>query len=113
MPGIAPHRVLRRLWVGAVLCALCGCHALHHHHPHVPRELEKVSLPPYVIESPDILLIDAIKLIPKPPHRIQPLDSLAIQVTETLPEQPISGIYPVETDGTVNLGFNYGAAPVS
>jgi polysaccharide export outer membrane protein len=78
----------------------------------VPRELAKVSLPPYVIESPDILLIDAIRLIPLPPYRVEPLDALAIRVVEALPEQPISGVYSVEADGTVNLGFSYGTVRV-
>ena len=31
------------------------------------KELAKVSLPPYVIEPPDILLIDALRVVPKPP----------------------------------------------
>src|SRR5262249_54525989 len=47
-----------------------------------------------------------------PPYRISPLDLLGIQVTNTLPNQPIQGVYTVETDGTVNLGFTYGAVPV-
>jgi polysaccharide export outer membrane protein len=71
-----------------------------------------VNLPPYVIEAPDILLIDAIRLVPRPPYRIEPLDILGIQVTETLPNQPIFGVFSVEPEGTVNLGFNYGAARV-
>jgi polysaccharide export outer membrane protein len=77
--------------------------------PPVPHELAKVSLPPYVIESPDVLQINAIRLIPRPPYRIEPLDTLGIRVVEALPDQPIQGIYGVEPDGRVNLGFNYGA----
>jgi polysaccharide export outer membrane protein len=78
----------------------------------VPHELAKVPLPPYVIESPDILLINAIRVIPKPPYRIEPLDALGIRVVEALPDQPITGIYGVESDGTVNLGFSYGSVYV-
>ena len=77
--------------------------------PEVPHELAKVSLPPYVIESPDILQINAIRLIPKPPYKIEPLDTIGIRVVEALPEQPIQGIYGVEPDGRVNLGFTYGS----
>jgi polysaccharide export outer membrane protein len=69
--------------------------------------LAKVSLPPYVIESPDVLVIDAVRLVPLPPYRVEPLDVLAIRVTGTLPENPIAGLYTVETDGTVNLGAGY------
>ena len=46
----------------------------------VPRELEKISLPPYVIEPPDILMINAVKVVPKPPHKIEPFDGLLIRV---------------------------------
>ena len=56
-----------------------------------------------------MLVIDAVRLIPRPPYRISPLDQLGIQVAKTLPDQPIAGIYPVEADGSVNLGFNYGS----
>jgi polysaccharide export outer membrane protein len=66
-----------------------------------------------MIEPPDILVIDALRLVPRPPYHIEPLDSLAIRVSETLPDQPISGIYTVEPDGTINLGFNYGVVRVS
>jgi len=65
-----------------------------------------------VIEPPDTLIIDATRLIPKPPYRIEPLDVLGIRVEGTLPEQPIDGLYAVEPEGTVTLGFNYGKAAV-
>ncbi len=50
----------------------------------VPREGAKVSLPPYVIEPPDILLIET---------------------TQGLPDQRIRGQHLVRPDGTVNLGI--------
>jgi polysaccharide export outer membrane protein len=94
-----------------VVAALAGCATIHPAQPlDVPHELAKVSLPPYVIESPDILTINALRLIPKPPYRIEPQDTLGIRVEGTLPEQPIQGIFPVEPDGRVNLGFGYGSA---
>jgi polysaccharide export outer membrane protein len=79
----------------------------------MPRELKKVSLPPYVIEPPDILLLDAVSVIPKPPYRIAPLDALLIQVPEALPTEPISGVFVVEPEGTVNLGLSYGSVRVT
>jgi polysaccharide export outer membrane protein len=73
-----------------------------------------VSHPPYTVAPPDILLIDAIRLIPKPPYRIEPLEVLLISVPEgqTLPGQPIAGQFVVSPEGTVNLGFTYGAVRV-
>src|SRR6266542_2849535 len=79
----------------------------------LPRELNLVSHPPYVVESPDILLIDAISLIPLPPYRIAPLDSIVIQVTNVPVEEPIAGLYRVEVDGSVDLGFSYGSVQVA
>jgi polysaccharide export outer membrane protein len=80
--------------------------------PDSPRELTKVVLPEYTISPPDALLINVIRATPRPPYRVQVQDALTIHVTGTLPDQPISGVYVVEPDGTVNLGFGYGAAPV-
>jgi len=81
----------------------------------VPRELEKSSLPTYVLEPPDILLIDAVRVVPKPPIRIQTLDVLQITVPPdfTFVEQPIAGTYPVDADGTVDLGPTYGRVNVA
>src|SRR5262249_10324186 len=59
----------------------------------IPTELAKVSMPAYVIEPPDILLLDPIRLVPRPPYRLEPLDQLLIQVSNALQDQPISGVY--------------------
>lgn len=75
----------------------------------VPRELEKVTHPTYVIQPPDVLLIDAARLVPRPPYRVEPLDTLAIWVTGTLPNADIKGLYQVDASGNVNLGFTYGS----
>jgi polysaccharide export outer membrane protein len=78
----------------------------------VPRELEKVTLPRYVIEPPDILLIEGVKLVPKSPHRIETFDVLLIRVVGALPDQPIDDQYSVDADGSVNLGPTYGRIKV-
>jgi polysaccharide biosynthesis/export protein len=64
-----------------------------HPHPDVPREFEKMALPPYVVEPPDILLIQASNRI-------------------TLRLQPVQGQHLVGPDGTVNLGI-YGKVRVA
>lgn len=50
----------------------------------LPRELDKASLPEYVVEPPDILYIEALN---------------------TLPTQPLGGEKLVRPDGTINLGY--------
>src|SRR6187431_2004042 len=66
----------------------------------VPRELEKVTLPRYTIEPPDILLVEGVKLVPKSPHRVETFDVLLIRVIGAFPEQPIDNSYNVDADGT-------------
>jgi polysaccharide export outer membrane protein len=110
--GQAVRVVLAICCVATALTAGCQCAAPICVDQPVPRELAKVSLPPYVIETPDILLIDAVRVIPLPPYHIEPLDALLIQAANALPTAPISGVYPVDSDGTVNLGQTYGSVRV-
>jgi polysaccharide biosynthesis/export protein len=79
----------------------------------VPRELCKVVLPTYVIEPPDVLMIDAVRAVPRSPYRLRTLDVISIQVQMALPDAPISGLYTVDLDGLVKLGPRYGAVKVS
>jgi len=79
----------------------------------IPRELSKVVLPTYTIKPPDILLIDALHIVPRHPYRLHTLDSVNLQVSGTLPDAPISGIHVVEPGGLINLGAHYGAVKIS
>jgi polysaccharide export outer membrane protein len=112
---------LRALAPGLLALAACiansGCLAYTHADPKLccsplPRELNKVTMPNYVIEAPDILLVDALRVVPKPPYKIDTLDALLITATNAFPTEPISGLYVVDPDGTVNLGLSYGTARV-
>lgn len=78
----------------------------------VPRELAMTTLDRYVIEPPDVLMISALKIVPKPPHKIEPFDGLLIRVLNSLPGQEIGDAYPVSPEGTVNLGPTYGKVKV-
>jgi len=78
----------------------------------VPRELDKITLPPYVIEPPDQLLIEVVQRSTVPDidetgkPRIGPDGKPILKtVTERLPVQPISGPFQVRPDGSVGLGF--------
>src|SRR5262249_51197516 len=74
----------------------------------IARELDKVAQPAYTIEPPDILQIDAIRIVPIPPYRIEPLDTVLLHVLGADPNHPIQGDYGVMPEGTINLGIPYG-----
>jgi polysaccharide export outer membrane protein len=78
--------------------------------PDVPKELSKVNLPEYRVEPPDILLIEAVRAIPKPPYRAEPLDVLFVALANPVPGEPLTGPISVEPDGTINLGATYGGS---
>jgi polysaccharide biosynthesis/export protein len=73
-----------------------------------PREIQMISHPPYTVAPPDVLLLDVLRAVPKGPYRLEPLESLQIGVTNTLPNQPIAGTFVISPEGFINLGFNYG-----
>jgi polysaccharide export outer membrane protein len=98
-----------------------GCAAVHSCHlkplppvvpDSIPRELEKVTLPDYVIEPPDVLTIDAVTIVPRPPYHLNSLDVIIVNVEGTPPERAIQGQFPIAPGGVVNLGFDYGTVPV-
>src|ERR1051326_8223112 len=73
-----------------------------------PREGAKVTLPPYKIEPPDILQIEAVVLKYNEELR-------AVVKTEppvALWPQPVTGPFLVKPDGTVELGV-YGSTQVT
>ncbi len=89
-----------------------------------PRELRKVSLPEYVIEPPDVLLIEAVNNLRPAMAPIRAGESLVVQVNRTIPvgqvEDPVStqfkqinGMYVIGTDGYLNLGPEYGKVLVA
>ena len=57
----------------------------------IPRELDKTSMPEYVVEPPDII---------------------TVEVLEALPGRPVTGEHLVRPDGKVSLGF-YGEVYVA
>jgi polysaccharide export outer membrane protein len=84
-------KIRRRAGWLAVLavCAACGCQTVKIPEEkiassHIPREFDKVSMPDYVLEPPDLVIVE---------------------VLEALPGRPISGERLVRPDGKISLGF--------
>ena len=87
----------------------------------MPTELAKVTLPPYVIEAPDKLLIQVVvrakvperdadgKALPDPDR---PGKFLERDGTKPLPVQDVSGEFLLRPDGSVGLGY-WGSVPLA
>ena len=114
-----------RLWIALGVIVLCGCHAvISRPQPRlvgpqapsmgdaVPTEKDKSTLPTYVIEPPDILVIEVIRLVPKPPYHIQASDVLAIEIEGVTEEGAAPRNYLVDPAGRVDLGLQYGKVHV-
>jgi polysaccharide biosynthesis/export protein len=77
-------------WLAVLaLCAVCGCQTVKTPEEqiakgNIPREFQKVSLPDYVLEPPDLVIVE---------------------VLDALPGRPISGERLVRPDGKISLGF--------
>src|SRR4051812_45262531 len=89
------RRRLGWLWPLAALAA-CGCQTVRTPETQIaksciPRELNKIAMPEYVVEPPDLL---------------------RVEVLDALPGRPITGEVLVRPDGTIALGF-YGEVFVS
>jgi polysaccharide export outer membrane protein len=84
-------------WLLALAAALaCGCQTVRTPEEKIaktnlPREFTKVTMPDYVVEPPDIVLVE---------------------VLEALPGRPITGERLVRPDGKISLGF-YGEVYVA
>ena len=89
----------------------------------IPTEMQKVSIPPYRVEAPDILSIEAVNNIRPEQDPLMAGDELVIRASGTLPVDPtedqvekdfkqINGVFRVQTDGTVDLGPEYGSVRV-
>ena len=102
----------------------------------LPRELDKVTLPEYRVEPPDILLIEAVSNTRPSDSPLRAGDELFIQVANGLPLDPkvdfqtnplhyeiqleferafkiINQVYRVGSNGAIDLGPEYGLVPVS
>lgn len=138
---IRARRTLRRISLGmAAALALDSTGCMHPrlaaHRPDppitvpepgtVPTELSPVNLPEYVIEPPDVLLIQARLRVPeqepidpaKPDGEKRPKKDpktgavIYSDKDRALPLQQVEGQHRVRPDGTVYLGV-YGSVPVS
>ena len=115
-----PRSALMAVWLATLL--LAGCRAINPYDPKLEppmpealqpaREMNKVSLPAYRIEPPDVIQIEMLKMIPLPPYRTAIFDVLKIRASG-MPDHPIDNNFIVEAEGNVDLGPPYGTVHVA
>ncbi len=104
-----------RLCLLITMLSLTGCMSLHDMKrareqsyltppPTLPRELQKTTLPDYIIEPPDILRIEAIRTIPKSPYLLTAGDGLLVQISMENGELLLNEVLRVELDGSLQFG---------
>ena len=102
----------------------------------VPRELDKATLPVYVVEPPDVLLIQTVSTLRNPSSKLVSGDRLRVQLKNGLPIdigidpsanqlqfdaesqielgfKVLSGIYRVGSDGLIDFGPAYGKVAIA
>jgi polysaccharide export outer membrane protein len=78
----------------------------------IPKETAKSSLPQYFLESPDLITVEAVHLVPKSPYVLRVFDVIALDVIGTPVEEPIIGNFSIEPGGTIQLGGAYGSVRI-
>jgi len=78
----------------------------------VPSE-GRQPLPPYTVEPPDVLSINAVSMQPKSAYRIEPGEVLKVQITGDDENHLLAGEFTVASDGTIDLGPAYGTIHVA
>jgi hypothetical protein len=74
----------------------------------LPREIQKVSMPEYVVEPPDILRIELLRVVPTADYKVEAQDVLSIQITYPSQTEPFGGEILIGPDGIINLGQTFG-----
>jgi polysaccharide export outer membrane protein len=78
----------------------------------LPTEKGMVSHPPHRVAPPDILVIEALRLVPRGPYKLEPLEALQIEIVGAFKDQ-IKGLYMISPEGTINLGHTLLPIPVA
>jgi protein involved in polysaccharide export with SLBB domain len=78
----------------------------------LPGELKMTAHPPHRVAAPDILHIEALRMVPKGPYYLEPMEVLQIEISGAFKDQ-IKGLYMISPEGTINLGHTLRPIPVA
>src|SRR4051812_10847036 len=104
------------LWqLACCLSVVTGC-ATTRPHPlmdvgaaNVPRELDKITLPTYVVEPPDILVIQTVSTLRSPNSLLTSGDRLRVHLKNGLPIEvgvdPMTNQLQFDAESQIEIGF--------
>jgi polysaccharide export outer membrane protein len=78
----------------------------------LPTELNPTAHPPHRVAAPDILYIESLRLVPKGPYKLLPMEVLQVTVTGFFKDS-INGAFMISPEGTINLGNSLRPIPVA
>jgi Flp pilus assembly secretin CpaC len=81
--------------------------------PYDPPALVRLEPWEPTVAPSDTVFIQALKLVPKSPYYLDPMEVLTIDVPESFSKQKIKGNFMITPEGTINLGYNYDSVRVA
>jgi beta-lactamase regulating signal transducer with metallopeptidase domain/protein involved in polysaccharide export with SLBB domain len=75
-------------------------------------DFDSLAKSPYLVEPPDILLVEILNFTPKAPRPLEKSDTVLVRIEGALPEQPIDYACNVDADGAIDLGPTHGRVRV-
>lgn len=120
MPFIqgSTRKMFRSLPVMVAFFLIVGCAILDPKPAGTPilsdqgKELIKQPLPYYYLEPPDIIIVEVIKIVPKPPYKLRVEDVIHLDVLGVPDEENLTGDYTIQAGGTIAMGTYYGNVKV-
>jgi polysaccharide export outer membrane protein len=76
----------------------------------LPREIQKVTMPEYRVEIPDILRVELLRVSPTPQYKVDGGDILFVSISYKNQPDPFAVEALVTPDGVINLPITYGGS---
>jgi polysaccharide export outer membrane protein len=100
-------------WLAVLaLCAVCGCQTVKTPEEkiatgNIPREFQKVSMPDYVVEPPDLVIVEVLEALPGRPisgeRLVRPEEKIVLHLRKFLSDELLGLIARDEETGEVKL----------
>ena len=76
------------------------------------KEGAKMSLPQYFIETPDIISVEAVHLVPKSPYILRTYDIVHLDIGGAPEDEMLTKEYVIQPGGNIQLGITFGSVQI-